>query len=93
MIAPSPTCTTISAATTQKYLSVARIEGVSASWSSGLLSGAGYGLFALVPLDAPCTTPCAPTPASSTITLTIDQSTMDDPGMLSISGSCGQLLV
>src|SRR5688572_29585264 len=89
---PRPTCTTISAATTQKYFSVARIDGVSLSERSGLLLGTSW-CSSGRPRSTAMNHASTPIPASSSTTLTIDHITTGDDGVLPISGSCGQLLL
>src|SRR5689334_18607843 len=73
------------------YLPTARIDGVSCTPENGSDAGAST-----------CGSSCfrnarhhtiAPIPASNRITLAIDHSTFAAVGRLSISGSCGQLLV
>src|SRR5688500_5052639 len=89
---PKPTCTTISAATTQKYFSVAFIDGVIFKFTSGFLSGIVCSSSPLWRSTAMYHASTA-TPAISSTTLTIDHSMTCDDGRLSISDSDGQLLL
>jgi hypothetical protein len=82
--------TRISAATTQKYFSVAFCEGVAAQPRRGSSSGRGPA----------CSSRCeayhqtiALMPASSRMTLTPVQTTASPVGRLPTSGSCGQFWV
>jgi hypothetical protein len=90
VIAPSRICTTNSANTTQKYLAVARIEGVIRSAASGSLAGSWCGSSWAW---RACHQPSKAMPASRNSTLKADHTHIEGAGVLSISGSLGQLLV
>lgn len=85
------TCTQKSATTTATYLPTARIDGVSATMRKGSASGGVTGGSAFA--RNACHHTSAPTPASSSTTLTIDHSTFAAVGWFATSGSCGQLFV
>jgi hypothetical protein len=76
--------------TTATYFATAHIDGVSVRPMNGSLSGASAASSSR--WNARNHTR-APTPANSSTTLTIDQSTLPDEGTLSMRGSCGQLFV
>src|SRR4051794_7643946 len=82
----------MSAATTQKYLSVARIDGVGESASSGSSAGRAWSPSSR-PLAAAKYQASAPMPASRSTKLTTDETTTSPPGWLSMRLSDGQLLV
>ena len=90
-MAPSPTCTTHSAATTKKYFTVARCEGVGRRPSSGSLSGSSS-LATVRGCEAKYQT-MPPTPASSRTKLMTLHTMAPPVGWLPISGSCGQFCV
>src|SRR5688572_14397866 len=88
---PNVICTRTRAETTQKYLIVARCDGVATAPSrgsrSGTASGAGSCLRAAYHHAMP------PTAARSRITLTPVHTSASGVTVLPTSGSCGQLLV
>src|SRR3954469_20965029 len=90
-MAPSPTCTTQSAATTKKYLIVARCEGVGFSPSSGSVSGSGS-VTGKCSFDAKYQT-MPPIPASNNTKLMTLQTTESPVGRFPTSSSCGQFCV
>ena len=87
---PMMICTTASAETTQKYLTVAFCDGVGVEPSSG--SEAGGSTSSSCSCRA-CQNAITPMPASSMMMLTPVQTTASPVGRLPTSGSCGQLLV
>jgi len=82
----------INATTTQKYFSVARMEGVGCSPSNGSFSGRSWGCSSL-PFSAALYHASAPMPASSNTKLTTDHRTLEPVGVLATSGSGGQFWV
>jgi hypothetical protein len=79
------------AATTQKYLTTARCDGVATDARSGSFAGAS-GSGSCSRWDA-WYEAINPMPASSMMMLTPVQTTVSAVGRLPTSGSCGQLLV
>src|SRR5215471_83913 len=88
---PTTICASISAATTQKYFSVARCDGVARQRMSGSSAGIGGGS-SLFFFDAYHHT-IVEIPANSMMMLTPVQRTVSPVARLPISGSCGQLCV
>src|SRR6202142_1053666 len=90
-MAPRPTCTTHSAATTKEYFTVARCDGVGRNPSSGSFPGRSSSA-TVRGCDAKYHT-MPPTPASSSTKLTMLQTTVPLVGWFAINGSCGQFCV
>ncbi len=91
-MAPSATCTTHSAATTKKYFTVARCEGVGLRPSKRIALGQQFLFRTVRGCEAKYQT-MPPTPASSSTKLTTLQTIAPPVGWLPISGSCGQFCV
>src|SRR5215468_6363064 len=88
---PTTICNTSSAHTTQKYLIVASCDGDGDMPSSGSACGTASGGSSSRRLA--CQNAIAPMPPRSTMMLTPVHTSASEVGLLSISGSCGQLLV